>query len=69
VAETAFNKKTLFTSKLDLNLEKNLKKCYIWSTALYNAKLGHFRKEINNNWEVLKCGAWERRRRSLGPIV
>jgi hypothetical protein len=31
----AFNKKkTLFTSKLDLELRKKLVKCYIWSIAL-----------------------------------
>jgi len=35
MAKAAFNKKkTLFTSKLDLNLRKKLVKCYIWSTAL-----------------------------------
>ena len=34
-----FNKKkTLFTSKLDLNLRKKLVKCYIWSMALYGAE-------------------------------
>ena len=32
MAKTAFNKKkTLFTSKLDLNLRKKLVKCYVWS--------------------------------------
>jgi hypothetical protein len=36
MAKAAFNKKkTLFTSKLDLNLRKKLVKCYIWSMALY----------------------------------
>jgi hypothetical protein len=35
MAKAAFNrKKTLFTSKLNLNLWKKLVKCYIWSTAL-----------------------------------
>jgi hypothetical protein len=35
MAKAAFNKqKTLFTSKLDLNLRKKLVKCYIWSKAL-----------------------------------
>jgi hypothetical protein len=29
MAKAAFNKKTLFTSKLDLNLSKKLVKCYI----------------------------------------
>ena len=39
MAKAAFSKKkTLFTSKLDLNLRKKLIKCYIWSMALYGAK-------------------------------
>ena len=36
IAKAAFNrKKTLFTSKLDLNLKKNPVKCNSWSAALY----------------------------------
>ena len=39
MAKAAFNKKkTLFTSKLGLNLRKKLVKCYIWSMALYGAE-------------------------------
>jgi len=39
MAKAAFNKKkTLFTSKLDLNFRKKLVKCYIWSMALYGAE-------------------------------
>ena len=39
MAKAAFNKKkNLFTSTLDLNLRKNLVKCYIWSMALYGAE-------------------------------
>ena len=39
MAKAAFNKKkTLFTSKLDLNLRKKLVKCYIWSMAFYGAE-------------------------------
>jgi hypothetical protein len=39
MANAAFSKKkTLFTSKLDLNLMKKLVKCYIWSAALYRAE-------------------------------
>ena len=39
MAKAAFNKKkTLFTSKLDLNLRNKLVKCYIWSMALYGAR-------------------------------
>ena len=39
MAKDAFNKKTLFISKLDLNLRKKLVKYYIWSmTSLYGAE-------------------------------
>jgi hypothetical protein len=39
MAKAAFNKnRTLFTSKLDLNLRMKLVKCYIWSIALYGAE-------------------------------
>jgi hypothetical protein len=53
-------KKTLFTSKLDLNLRKKLVNCYIWSMAL---KLGRFGQQIRNTWKVLKCGLGEGWRR------
>jgi len=32
-------------------------------------KLGHFREQIRNTWKVLKCGAGEGWRRSVGPIM
>jgi len=38
MGKAAFNKQTLFTSKLDFNLRKKLVKCYIWSMALYGAE-------------------------------
>ena len=39
MAKAAFSKKkTLFTSKLDLNLRKKLIKCYIWSMTLYGTE-------------------------------
>ena len=39
MAKAPFNrKKTLSTSKLDLNLRKKLEKCYIWNRALYGAE-------------------------------
>ena len=39
MAKAAFiKKKTIFTSKLDLNFRKKLIKCYIWSMALYGAE-------------------------------
>jgi hypothetical protein len=44
MAKAAFNKKTLFTSKLDLNLRKKVVKFYIWSIALYGAEMWTLRK-------------------------
>ena len=38
MAKAAFNKKNIFTSKLDLHLRKKLVKCYVWSMALYGAE-------------------------------
>jgi hypothetical protein len=34
------NKRTLFTTKMELELRKELVKCYIWSIALYGAETG-----------------------------
>ena len=70
MAKAAFNKKkTLFTSKLDLNLRKKLVKCYIWNMAFMVLKLGRFGQQIRNTWKVLKCGAGEGWKRSVGPIM
>jgi hypothetical protein len=45
MAKAVFNKKkTLFTSKLDLELRKKLVKCYIWSIVLYGAETLTLRK-------------------------
>ena len=48
MARAAFNKKkTVFTSKLGLNLKNKLVNCYVWSVALCGAetwtlwKVGH----------------------------
>jgi hypothetical protein len=38
VKETFGKKKTLFTSKLDLNLGKKPVKCYMWSIVLCSAE-------------------------------
>jgi hypothetical protein len=58
-AKAAFNKKTLYTSKLELNLRKKLVKCYIWSIALYGADKWTLRNADQKYWKVLKCGAGE----------
>ena len=61
MAKAAFNKKkTLFTSKLDLNFEEETSK-------ILHLEHG-FGQQIRNTWKVLKCGAGEGWR-SVGPIT
>jgi hypothetical protein len=62
-------KKNLFTSNLDLNLKKKLVKYYIRSMAFYGEEIGHFEQKIRNTGKILKCGAGEGWRRSVGPIM
>jgi hypothetical protein len=65
MAKAAFNKKTLFTNKLDLNLRKKLVKCYIWSIALYGAETWTLRKGDQKYLESFEMWCW----RSFGLIV
>jgi hypothetical protein len=64
MAKAAFNKKTLFTSKMDFNLRKKLVKCCIWSIALYGAETCTLRKTDQKfTLKIVKYGAGEGRRR------
>ena len=57
----AFNKKkTLFTSKMDLNLRKKLVKCYIWSMALYGAETWKLRAADQKYLESSEMWFWRR---------
>jgi hypothetical protein len=58
--KAAFNKKTRFTSKLDLNLRKKLAKHYIWSTALYGAEIWTLRKVDQKYLESFEMWCWRR---------
>jgi hypothetical protein len=70
MAKAAFKKKkTLFISKLDLNLWKKLVKCYIWSMALYGVETWPLKKIDQKYLKVLKCSAGEWWRRTVGPIM
>jgi hypothetical protein len=61
IAKAAFNKKkTLFTSKLDLNLRKHLVKCYVWSIALYGAETWTLRKIDQKYLESFEMWCWRR---------
>jgi hypothetical protein len=61
MAKAAFNKKkTLFTSKLDLELRKKLVKCYIWSISLYDVETWTLRKLHQKNLENFEMWCWRR---------
>jgi hypothetical protein len=60
MAKAAFNKMTLFTSKLDLNLRKKLVKCYIWSIALYGAETWTLWKVDQKYLESFEMWCWRR---------
>jgi len=64
MAKAALNKNnTLFTSKLDLNLRKNLVECYIWNIHWYGAETWSLRKKDQNCLESLET--WCRRRMEI----
>jgi hypothetical protein len=60
MTKAAVNKKTLFTSKLDLELRKKLVKCYIWSIALYGAETWTLRKLDQKYLESFEMWCWSR---------
>jgi uncharacterized lipoprotein NlpE involved in copper resistance len=70
VAKVTFNKqKTLFTSKLELNLRKKSEMLHMQHSFIWCGNLETSEKQIRNIWKVLKCGSREGWRRSVGSIV
>ena len=69
MVKAAFNKKkTLFTSKLDLNLRKKLVKCYIWSMALYGAETWKLRAIDQKYPESFEMWCWRRMEKISWPV-
>jgi hypothetical protein len=64
--KATFNKKTLFSSKLELNLMKKLMKCCFWSTTLCGAETWTLRKIDEKYLKIFKCGIGEGWKRSVG---
>jgi hypothetical protein len=61
MAKAAFNKKrAVFTSTLDLELRKELVKCYIWSIALYGAETWTLRAVDQKHLESYEMWCWRR---------
>lgn len=72
MAKAALDKKNaLFTSKLELDIVNKLVECYIWSITFCCVETWTLRKVDKKtiSWKVLKRGAGEGRRKSVGPIV
>ena len=60
MAKAAFNKRTLFTSTLDLELRKKLVKCYAWSIVLYGAETWTLRAVDQKHLESFEMWCWRR---------
>jgi hypothetical protein len=60
MAKAAFNKKSLLTNKMHLNLRKKPVKCYIWSRALYSAETWTLREVDQIYLESFKMWYWRR---------
>jgi len=61
MAKAAFSKKkTLFTSKLDLNLRKKLIKCFIRSMILYGAETSTLRAADQKYLESFEMWCWRK---------
>jgi hypothetical protein len=61
MAKAAFNnKRTPYTSNLDLNLRKKLVKCYKWSMALYGAETWTLRAADQKYLESFEMWCWKR---------
>jgi hypothetical protein len=61
MSKAGFNKKrTLSTSKMDLELRKKLVKCYIWSIALYGAETWTLRAVDQKHLESFEMWCWRR---------
>jgi hypothetical protein len=61
MAKVAFNKKkTLFTSKLDLNLRNKLVNYYMWSMALYGGETWALRAADMKYLESFEMCCWRR---------
>jgi hypothetical protein len=58
--------KTLFTSKLDLNLREKIVKCYVWSITLCSAETWTLRKVDQEYLENCEMWYWGR---PAGPIL
>jgi len=55
-----YKKKTLFTSKLDLNLRKKLLKCYNWSMAFCGAETWTLRAADQKYPKSFEMWCWRR---------
>jgi len=61
MSKATFNKKRLlFTSRLGLNLRKNLVRFYIWNITLYGAETWTLHRVDEKYWESFEMWCWRR---------
>jgi len=58
--ETVSKRRIFFHHQTGLNLRKKLAKCYIWSRALYGAKMWTLRKVDQKYLESSEMWCWRR---------
>jgi hypothetical protein len=60
LVKAAFNRESLFTSILDVNIRKKLVKCYIWSIAMCGVETRTPRKADQKYLERTQMRCWRR---------
>ena len=56
---------SLLTSKLNIELKKNLVRCYVWSIALYGSETWKLRKLEQKYLESFECGGGGEKRNKM----
>jgi hypothetical protein len=70
MAKSVFNKRTTLQQQIELKLNEDTSEVlHLEHFTVWVLKLGHFGRPITSTWKVLKCGAEEKRRRLVRPIV
>jgi hypothetical protein len=68
IAKEAFNRKMLLlTSNLNIELNKKLVRCYVWSIALYGSETWKLRKLERKYFESFEMWFWRRMEKIKWP--
>ena len=68
MAKEAFKRKiSLLTSKLNIEIKKQLFRCYVWSIALYGSETWPLRKLERKHLEIFEMWCWRRMEKIKWP--